>query len=235
MAQFFDFSSDKIDIFMFLIDNSKSMRSDTMNVIKGLEGYKESFENFPNANSIAVSVSTFNTNLQLNDFTKVTDIDTSYYADGATVLYYAIDKGSQYLIRYIKEVTEKTGCIPKATFIVLSDGEPCNDKATRNDAKKAISRLNYAGITTVFVAFGKAITSDFGRQIGFMSTTDVTDRDVIIKFLSNELSRSCKEQSKSMKALGANFFSQVANSSSSSNYSKIAEEVLEDDCWIMDI
>ena len=47
MAHFFDFSSDKIDIFMLLIDSSGSMSGDRDNVIRGLNLYKKSFENFP--------------------------------------------------------------------------------------------------------------------------------------------------------------------------------------------
>lgn len=234
MANFYDFSSDKIDIYMFLVDKSGSMSPDTENVKKGLEGYKESFESFPDVNSISVSVSQFNGDVYLNDFTKISQMDIRYGANGATAIYYAICEGAKHLLKYIESVTEKTGVTPKATFIVFSDGEPCQDRKSRSDAEKAISKLNYAGVTTVFVAFGSAINSSFGNKLGFMSTKDVENKEVIVEFLSEELSKSCKEQSKSYKALGANFFSQAANSSSK-GYSQATAQVLEDDSWINDI
>lgn len=234
MANFYDFSSDKIDTYMFLVDGSSSMAGDTKNVEKGLKGYKESFESFPDVNSISVSVSQFNGEVYLNDFTKISQMSTRHVADGATAIYYAIEKGTEHLLKYIEKVTERAGVTPKATFIVFSDGEPCKDRANMSDAKKAISKLNYAGVTTVFVAFGSAINSSFGKKLGFMSTKDVTNREVIVEFLSEELSKSCKEQSKSYKALGANFFSQAVNSSSK-GYSQATAQVLEDDSWINDI
>lgn len=232
MANYFDFSSDVMDTYMFLIDSSGSMKEDTENVKKGLKGYKRNLKDLPEADSIAVSVSTFDTDLYLKEFTKVSNMDTSYRANGATVLYYAIVNGAKYFNKYIEDVIEKTGCVPKATFIVFSDGEPCNDKATMKQATEAIKHLNLQGITTVFVAFGKAINSNFGTKLGFKSTKDVTDKDFIVKFLSEELSKSCRDQSKSLKGLGANFFSQVGINSP--NYSKTTEEVLEDDSWMED-
>lgn len=232
MANYFDFSSDVMDTYMFLIDSSGSMEDDTENVKKGLKGYKRNLKDLPEANSIAVSVSTFDSNLHLKEFTKVSNMDTSYHADGATVLYYAIVKGAEYFNKYIEAIIAKKGCVPKATFIVFSDGEPCHDKATMQEAAEAIKQLNLQGITTVFVAFGNAISSNFGTKLGFKSTKDVTDKDFIVKFLSEELSNSCRDQSKSLKGLGANFFSQVGINSS--NYSKTTEEVLEDDGWMED-
>lgn len=234
MANFYDFSSDKISIYMFLVDSSGSMSDDADNVIKGLKGYKKSFESFPDVNSISVSISKFNGGVFLNDFTKISQMDTSYVADGATAIYYAIEEGAEHLLKYIEEVTERTGVTPRATFIVFSDGEPCQERSTRSAAKRAISKLNYAGIDTVFVAFGSAITSKFGMELGFKATKDVTDKEVIVQFLSEEVSKSCKEQSKSYKALGANFFSQAFNSSSK-GYSQATAQVLEDDSWINDI
>ena len=94
--------------------------------------------------------------------------------------------------------------------------------------------MNYAGITTVFVAFGDAITSEFGKEIGFQATVDVRNRADLVRFLGQELSKSCKEQSQSMKALGSDFFSHAANESSD-GYSNMTAQVLEDDTWFEDI
>lgn len=235
MANFYDFSSDNINVFLLLIDSSSSMKDDEYNVRKGMQLYQKSFENFPEINSIAVSVSKFNSDFYPSDFKHVNEIDTSYSTDGATALYYSIVQGANHLKNYIKKVTELKKCIPRGTFVVFSDGEPCCDLMSQRDAKKAINELNYAGITTVFVAFGNAISSEFGRKLGFMSTIDVDDKEILINFLGIELSKSCKEQSKSLKALGANFFSQAVNNSNSESYSQTTTQALEDDSWIDDI
>ena len=235
MANFLDFSTDKIDIFIMIIDSSGSMKEDEANVVKGLDLYKKSFEGFPEANSIAVSVCKFDGDFYPGDFKHVKDFDTSYYTGGATAIFYSIVKGAEHLNKYIKEVTEHAGCVPRATFIVFSDGEPCKDRMEREDAQKTITNLNYAGVTTVFVAFGKAITSEFGKKLGFMSTIDVNNREALVNFLGVELSKSCKEQSQSLKALGANFFSHAIDNGNSAEYSHTTQEALEDDSWFEDI
>lgn len=235
MANFFDFSSDKIDIFGMLIDKSGSMCDDRMNVIEGFKLFRKSFKNFPEANSIAVSVSMFSDEFYPGEFKRVTDLNIDYYPDGATALHYSIVKAAEYLTNYVAEVTKRTGCIPKVTYIVFSDGEPCEDRMRMSDGKSAIQKLNMAGVTTVFVAFGNAITSEFGKKMGFLSTLNVRDRSTLVNFLGVDLSKSCKEQSKSLKALGANFFSQATNNSSSAEYSHATAQALEDDSWINDI
>lgn len=234
MSNYMNFSSDNINIFMMLFDESHSMEDDTDSVRTGWKMFQKSFNNFPEANSIAVSLSKFSDSFYPEEFQSIENLKFRYYPDGATALYYSIVMGAEYLTNYINSVTERKGVIPKATFIVFSDGEPCHDKAKRADAQMAIQNLNYAGITTVFVAFGKSISSRFGEEMGFVSTIDVKNRTDLVNFLGVELSKSCKEQSKSMKALGANFFSQ-ANNSQSTGYSQKTEQALEDLSWIDEI
>ena len=120
-------------------------------------------------------------------------------------------------------------------MLVLSDGLSCSDREDESFAQSAIQDLNLAGITTVFVAFGDAITSQFGKRLGFVSTIDVQNRDTLVNFLGVELSKSCKEQSQSLKALGANFFSHAVDESNSDKYSNTTAQALEDDSWINDI
>ena len=235
MANFYDFSSDNINIIIFIIDKSGSMENDEDNVREGLSAYKKSFENFPEANSIAISVCKFNGVFEPGDFQKVTKFDTSYSAWGGTALYYSILQGEQHLNNYVEEVTRRTGCIPRVTFILLSDGEAGDRSVTWEDAKDAIERLNLAGVTTAFIAFGSAIESEFGKNLGFMATIDVKDRETLVNFLGVELSKSCKEQSKSLKALGANFFSKAVDSSKSEGYSQTTKQALDDDEWFNDI
>lgn len=235
MANFMDFSSDKVDIFFILLDASGSMDSETDKVEEGLKMYQKSFKNFPEVNSIAVSVSSFASGFYPSEFKQVKDISTSYSTGGCTALNYAIHCGAEYLQEYLQKITEAKGIVPRATFIVFSDGQPYEDRMSATAGRKAIERLNLAGITTVFVAFGDSITAKFGEKMGFVSTIDVTNRRELVNFLGVELSKSCKEQSKSMKSLGANFFSQAANKSSSANYSQATKQVLEDTGWIDDI
>lgn len=232
MANFFDFSSDQINVFMMAVDKSGSMRDHVTEMRRGLEAYKKSFEGFPEANSIAISKSLFSTHLDLQDFRPLDEFDTSYSTYDYTALYYAIVRCSTALLDYMAEIAQKKGITPGGTFIVLSDGHSENDRNTWANAKAAIERLNEAGVTTVFVAFGDAISSEFGSELGFSATRDVDDLQY---FLGVELSQSCKEQSKSRKSLGANFFSQANQSSSSENYSATTNQALEDQDWFEDI
>lgn len=237
MADFYDFSSDKINVFYLLIDSSGSMGTYERDVIQGIREYKRSFENFPEVDSIAVSLSDFAGNFYPKNFTRVSEISEEYHAEGATALYYSIVKGAEHLEKYIDNIVQKKRCVPRATFIVFSDGRPEHDMAKKSVAKKTIKRLNMAGITTVFVAFGDAMESEFGKKLCFQSTVDVNaDKEILVNFLGKELSKSCKEQSRSMKALGANFFSQaVSNSNSITGYSTKTAQALEDDDWFKDI
>lgn len=228
MANYFDFSSDRINVYGFVIDKSGSMENDVKNVKIGLKEYKNSFENFPELNSIVVSISKFSSDINLGDFRPLNEMDTSYSANGGTALYYSIVKGADHLKDYIAEIVMRKRIKPRATFIVFSDGKPEGDIMRREDAASAIKNLNFAGITTVFAAFGDAISSNFGKKLGFMSTCDVNN---LVEFLGEELPKSCKEQSRSYKPLGANFFSKAV----SNEYSHTTEQALEDNSWINDI
>ena len=234
-TNYMDFSSDKIDIFMLLIDSSSSMRGEEDAVEKGLKLFRKNFKNFPEANSIAISKSTFSGELDLGEFQSIREFDTSYTVGGCTALHYSIVEASKYLRSYVEETTRITGVIPKVTFILFSDGEPFCDLCSESEGREAIELLNCYGATTVFVAFGESITSEFGKRLGFMSTIDVVDRSVVTDFLGVELSKSCKEQSMSLKPLGENFFSKANGNSSSYGYSQTAVQALEDDSWINDI
>lgn len=235
MSNFMDFSTDKVDVFIMVFDKSGSMCDDKRSVREGFEMYQKSFENFPEANSIAVSICQFDQNFYPGEFTSVKDIQLNYHPDGWTALYYSIYRAAEHLKNYISQVTEAKGIVPRATFIVFSDGHPEGDRMDRQDAMRVIEDLNYAGITTVFVAFGESIRSEFGKNMGFMSVIDVTDRNTLVNFLGVELSKSCKEQSKSMKSLGANFFSQAVNQTNSEKFSQPTAQALEDTSWIDDI
>lgn len=234
MGDFFGFSSDRVDVFMLLIDTSGSMRGTESDMSRGLQMYKKSFENFAGANSIAVSVSEFSSDLRIKEFESVNSFDTSYSsAGGGTALYYSIVNSAKYLENYIKEIQEEKGIDPKATFICFSDGEPNDNSCNERDAAQAIRTLNEAGITTVFVAFGKSMQAKFGERLGFQSTIDVRNQAQLVNFFGVTLSKSCKEQSMSMKGLGANFFSGAERNSN--GFSQASNQALKDDSWFKDI
>lgn len=235
LANEYDFSSDNINVFLMILDSSGSMLGSVSDVRRGLEAYKKEFENFYEANSIVVSVSSFDLKYHPKPFEKVKKMSISYSADGWTALCHSIVQGSEQLKAYIEEVSRRTGIIPRGTFIFFSDGHPEHDSGTPDEAKEAIKELNYLGITTVFVAFGDAISSEYGKKMGFQATIDVNDRNSLVNFMGNELSKSCKEQSQSMKALGADFFSHATDKESSANYSNTTNQALEDDDWIDEI
>ena len=235
MANFYDFSSDKINIFLFLLDASGSMRDDASNVRKGLKLFRKCFNDFYLANSIVVSVCMFNKDFYPGDFRPVKEMNTDYGTGGATALNYSISKSADKLSSYVREVVRRTGITPQVTFVCFSDGEPYCDIMSSEQGKAAIERMNYSQITTAFAAFGEKISSHYGKEMGFMANIDVTDRTALLDFLGKTLPNSCKEQSQSSKSLGGSFFSQTTKKGESQGYSQRTEEVLEDNSWIDEI
>lgn len=232
MANFYDFSSDRINVYLLLLDSSGSMADDACNCRKGLGLFKESFETFYLKNSIAVSVCRFNEDFYPGEFRPVSEMSDHYYADDATALNYSISKSADLLYNYVREVVKRTGIVPRATFICFSDGEPCRDKMTDEQGREAVARMNHSGIDTAFAAFGKDISAEYGRRQGFKATVDVTNRSALLNFLGVTLPNSCKGQSQSYISLGADFFSQAMHSSQSQGYSQRTAQALEDDDWI---
>lgn len=235
MSNFYNFSSSEIHIFLILLDASGSMEDDEANVRKGLEMFKESFNDFYLSNSIVVSICRFDNDFYPGYFRPVKEMDTRYSTDGGTALNYCLIEAKKYLNSYIREVVERTGVQPQVTFVCMSDGSPCGDKASDSSGKNAIEEMNFAKITTAFAALGTQINAQFGVNHGFMANIDVTDRTALLNFLGVDLSNSCKEQSQSSKSLGASFFSQTAETSQSQEYSQATAQALEDNSWIGDI
>lgn len=232
MANFFDFSSDQVHVTLMLIDKSGSMDGEADAMREGLKYYQKYFEGLPEANSMAISKSVFSTGVELGEFRPLSEFDTSYSVFGWTAIYYSIVKASQYLLDYMEEVARITGIRPQGTLMVFSDGRSENDMNTFDNAKAAVERLNTAGINTVFVAFGYAIEEEYGKDLGFLATKDVKDREALPEFFE-EFSEASRRQSQTRKSLGANFFSNVQ--SSSAGYSNRAQQALEDDSWFDDI
>lgn len=225
MANYYGFTSSNINITMILLDKSNSMNEDANNVRKCTKGLVKSFNNFSEKGSIAVSICQFSDDFYPSNFERIDNLKVNY----------SIVKGAEYLSDYVKEVMRRTSCKPKVTFLLLSDGEPCGDRMKIEDAKKAIEKLNLAKVNTIFVPFRDAISSEFGKRLGFKVTRKVDDSDDLVNFFEEDLPASIKLQSKSCKPLGANFFSKALDDSGSKGYSHTTSQVLEDDSWIEDL
>lgn len=235
MANFFKITSDRPNFFIILVDSSGSMASDTRSVEEGLKVFKESFNNFEFASSVIVSVCLFDTNFYPRDFRPVKEMNIRYSADGGTALSFAIVEAEEHLNRYVEEFVKRTNITPQVSFICISDGRPEYDKLPLENGMEAIKRMNCAGVNTAFAALGHKVDAEFGRKMGFMATIDIRDRAALRNFLGVTLSDACKEQSRSRKPLGSNFFSQANEISQSQDYSQEEEQALEDFSWIDEI
>ncbi len=227
MANFMDFSTSQPYVYELVVDTSGSMGPEVDDMRRGLIKYKKDFESFPQKGSIAIAVSKFSNDIKLGDFNVANRIDTSYEAYGATALYYAINKSAKHLENYITEIITKNKVVPICTYVLLSDAEPCKDKMSRSSAETSIKKLNDIGVNTIFVPFGKAISSDFGERLGFKSTKK-QDSGTLIEFF-DELIQSSKKQSQSRKSLGSAFFSKAKANPNTKEYSQVTGQVLDDD------
>lgn len=232
MSNFCEFSSDRINIFLIVVDASGSMGGEEDNVVYGIKRFKKEFDDFHGSGSIAVAISTFDDSYYAGEFKKITEFSFYYRTGGGTALCYSIIQGAKQLMNYVQFVANQTSTIPRATFVVFSDGMPNGDSRTPEEAAKVISELNYAGVTTAFVAFNGGISKKFGEELGFQAVTDSSD---MIEFMVQELSNSVKEQSQSMRSLGENFFSKANRSDKSEEYSQTTAQALNDDDWIDEI
>ena len=88
MSNFMDFATDNANAFLMLLDQSTSMKDDADSVREGLKMYRKSFENFSEANSIAVSICRFDDDFYQSEFRHVNNLEYRYRADGCTALYY---------------------------------------------------------------------------------------------------------------------------------------------------
>ena len=231
---FINFTNDNPTVYFMLIDSSGSMDTVEDKVVKALRLYKKSFDNFPEKGSISVSVSHFDSDTYLDSFQAIDDLSFDYSTCGATTLCYSIIEGAKHLNKYLTEITEKKNMKAKAVFIVFSDGEPCEDKATFYEAAKEVESLNYQGITTVFVAFRDATNKKIGEKLNFQATQDVSNPEDLEVFFGKTLSESCKEASRSMKPLGSNFFG-AGSQASSAEFSAATQATIESDDWVDDI
>ena len=189
--------------------------------------FQKDFSKFEDKGSIAVAKAVFSNGFDMSSFMSVDSFDTSYGAGGGTELYQAIYCAKENILAYYNEIVKRLNVRPRITFMVFTDGWDTSDSQSKLDAaKEAIRELNKLDATTVLVAFREARSSGVGRKLGFTCTRDIGTADELILCLGKQLSRSCKEQSKSVYALKSEFFSQAEKNSSEDD---VEENPITDD------
>lgn len=223
----FDFSSDKINIFVTVYDESGSMDEYISIMRKANKAFYDDFSKFEERGSIAIAKAEFSNWFSMSSFQDVKHFDTSYNTDANTALYHAICMAAQHTIEYYKEIVKRLNVTPRITFLVFSDGcDNCGGSIGRLGAYDAIKELNSLDATTVFVAFREAINNGIGEDLGFTCTKDITTAQELVSCMGSELSKSCKEQSKSAYSLKSEFFSKADKNS---DEDKVEESPLFED------
>lgn len=217
----YSFSSDVVNIFVMLYDRSGSMEDYCDAIRTANQAFYEEFSRFEEKGSVAICKAMFSTGVEISPFGPVKNFSTSYYANGGTHLYNAIVEVGEETIAYYSEIESRLNIRPRITFLVFSDG--LDNNRYKNEIKAAqdmIAKLNSLDATTVFVAFGEAISAKDGELLGFSCIRDITSANELISCLGTELSQSCIEQSKSAFSLKSKFFSKAATDKTTSPEAK---------------
>lgn len=208
----YDFSSDNINIITLLYDESGSMSGDREAMLIANQAFYSDFSKFEEKGSIAISKAVFSESFDMWPFKDVKSFNTDYKVYGNTYLYNAICSAASNTIAYYNEIVKRLNVRPRITFLVFTDGI-AHDDDRFNEAKAWIKKLNLLDATTVFVAFRDAISNESGNQLGFSCTRNITNVRDLISTLGTELSKSCKEQSRSSYSLKSAFFSTATTDS----------------------
>ncbi len=205
----YNFSSDTINIFVLLYDISTSMEYDVGAMRKANKAFYDDFSKFEERGSIAIAKGVFSQYFDMSCFSEVKNFNTGYNVEGATALYYAITCAANNTIEYYDEIVKRLNVRPRITFLVFTDGENNRAGEYYGNAVEAIKELNSLDATTVLVAFREAINSGIGEDLGFSCVKNINTVKELINCMGSELSKSCKEQSKSAYSLKSAFFSQA--------------------------
>lgn len=204
----YDFVSDNINIIVLVYDQSGSMEYDVAAMLEANKAFLNDFLKFEEKGSIAIAKAVFEESFEMSNFDEVSKFDISYDACGGTHFNRAIVQSGRNTISYYNEIIKRLNVTPRITFLVFSDGVDTERSASSKAAAKSmIKELNSLDATTVFVAFRDAIKSETGADLGFTCTRDIHSVKELVACLGTELSKSCKEQSRSAYSLKSTFFS----------------------------
>ena len=224
----YDFASDNINIITLVYDESGSMESHQRAMRTANQTFVKDFSTFEEKGSVAISKAVFTDYFSMSEFLPVSKFNTNYTADGGTRLYRAISSAVRHTIEYYNEIIKRLNVRPKITFMIFSDGsDNYNAPSEFLNARQAIAEINSLDATTVFVAFDEATGSGIGEKLGFTCTRDINSVQELISCLGIELSKSCKEQSKSVYSLKSEFFSKAGADSDDDDTS--SEDAFDDD------
>lgn len=222
----YDFTSDNINIIMLLYDTSGSMYDNEGAIRRANSAFYKDFSKFEERGSIAISKSLFDHHVCLYPFDDIKNFSTSYCTGGGTALYDAIIETAKFMKDYYNEIVKRLNARAKITLLVFTDGYDESSSSSAKDAFKAIKELNSLDATTVFVAFDQAIKAKTGDKLGFTCTKDINTVEELVSCLGIELSKSCKEQSRSVYSLKSEFFSKA---SADSGDDALDEQAIVDD------
>lgn len=219
----YNFASDKVDIIVLVYDKSGSMQQFVSAMKEANVAFYNDFTRFEEKGSIAIARADFDNGFSMTSFSDIENFSTNYYASGGTELYQAIEYAAENTIAYFKEILKRLNIRPKITFLVFSDGED-NGYHSSLYAQDYIKELNNMEATTVYVAFGSAIEAKTGEKLGFSCTKDITTVGELISTMGTQLSKSCKEQSRSLYSLKSAFFSKAAENAEDDVRDDISDE-----------
>jgi len=225
----YEFTSDNVNIFCFLYDVSGSMEPDVAAMRKANIAFYDDFSEFKDKGSIAIAKAIFASGYGMSNFESIENFNTGYSVGGGTKLYYAICETVDNIIRYYNEIVKRLNVRPRITFLVFSDGDDNESPDCYPKAKEKIKELNSMDATTIFVAFRDAIKEKSGEKLGFTCTREIDNVNELISCMGKELSKSCKEQSKSAYSLKSKFFSKINNTPKEDE--KTEEEIFDDNFW----
>ena len=224
----YDFSADNINIIVNLYDQSGSMGQHISAMQKANRAFFDDFSKFEERGAIAISKAVFSDYYKMTPFRDVKYFSTNYCADNTTFLYSSIVRTVENTIAYYNELVKRLNVRARITFLVFTDGQDNEHGCVSlSDAKNAITQLNSLDATTVFVAFGDAIEAGIGDMLGFTCTKNITSVKELVSCLGSELSKSCKEQSRSIYSLKSEFFSKAGQDSSADSISD--QPIVDDD------
>lgn len=223
----YDFSSDNINIIVLLYDYSGSMEEYATAMRKANKAFYDDFSRFEEKGSIAIAKGRFATSFDMTPFDSVKHFNTEYSANGGTRLYYGIVEAVKRTVLYYNEIVKRLNVQPRITFLVFTDGEDTEGLEHYSDAKNLIKQLNSMDATTVFVAFGEAIQNGDGERLGFSCTKDIHTVKELVSCMGVELSKSCKEQSRSAYSLKSEFFSKADTNSEEDDTD--SQAIMDDD------
>jgi uncharacterized protein YegL len=203
-----DLQTEVATITYMCLDVSGSMSSHVSAMNQALNEFKNALVESDEADSMVLIKTLFGEYLTVGSPQKIAWFDPSYTAkENATSLYDAIVKGAEDLKMYIQQARDD-GHIARSVFVVFTDGEDNNSKASWASAKAAVEELlKQECIACVFIAFGlsaKGIATRLGFQPEDVLECNSTASDLRKAF--NYTSKRVSQQSQGIKSTAVNPF-----------------------------